>query len=207
MLEFIFAPQNFLFLLALSLMLTICLLEIISLFFGAMLSQLFDSLLPDFDSMLTDNGVMGNILGWLHIGRLPMLILIILFLLSFGLIGYVLQIFSVQLFGYLQPGSQLAYLALALALFMVHVGGNALIKVMPETETSAISESSFIGEHVTITLGTASKGSPAEAKFTDHFGQTHYIMVEPLEAEMLYVAGDDLQVVSRVKSVYQVIKI
>ncbi len=50
-------------------------------------------------------------------------------------------------------------------------------------------ESSFVGEEVEIVIGTSRSGFPAEAKFKDMYGQLHYIMVEPEDAEIEFKQG------------------
>jgi hypothetical protein len=50
---------------------------------------------------------------------------------------------------------------------------------MPRDETTAIDLVALIGREAEIVIGRAAKGSPARARVVDHFGQTHYVMVEP----------------------------
>jgi hypothetical protein len=57
----------------------------------------------------------------------------------------------------------------------------------------------------TITLGEARQGSPAEARFRDQFGTTHYLMVEPDDGET-YQAGDNVLLVQQRGAVYQCIR-
>jgi hypothetical protein len=45
--------------------------------------------------------------------------------------------------------------------------------VIPKFQTSAIQNDDFIGAVAHITIGIASKGNPAEAKFTDDYSQPH----------------------------------
>lgn len=186
MLEFITAPQNFAFSVALALMLGIALLEGITAIFGAALSGLLDSVMPDFevDMDLSDieaqsPNALSRVLGWLRFGKVPVLILLVIFLTGFGLIGYAVQSFMQSTLGFFLPGYIASIPAVILALPVVRVLGGAIGFIMPKDETEAVSQESFIGRIAAITLGSAKHGSPAEAKIQDQYGTTHYIMVEP----------------------------
>ncbi|MGT2492040.1 hypothetical protein ACU4GD_19740 [Cupriavidus basilensis] len=43
------------------------------------------------DASAADAGAIGQFLGWLHVGRVPLLMLVILFLTGFAIVGLVLQ--------------------------------------------------------------------------------------------------------------------
>jgi len=48
-----------------------------------------------------------------------------------------------------------------------------------------------------ITIGKASRGNPAEAKFTDHYSQPHFVLVEPFEDEELFAQGERVILVQK----------
>lgn len=50
---------------------------------------------------------------------------------------------------------------------------------MPRDETTALAEDEFIGNMAIVTGHCAVAGTPCEGKFTDKFGQTHYLLLEP----------------------------
>lgn len=186
MLEFITAPQNLAFSVALTLMLGIALLEGVTALFGAALSGLLDSILPDleFDMDLSDveaqsPNALSRVLGWLRVGKVPVLILLVIFLTGFGLIGLGIQSITQNAIGFLLPGYIASIPAVILALPIVRVLGGVIGFIMPNDETEAVSQDSFIGRIASITLGSAKEGNPAEAKIKDQYGTTHYIMVEP----------------------------
>ncbi|MFK8016918.1 MAG: YqiJ family protein [Gammaproteobacteria bacterium] len=185
------ASENLPFSVALTLMAVIALLEGATAVFGVALSDMVDALVPEVDMELGDgpdaSGVpaLSQFLGWLRFGQVPALILLIVFLLAFGIGGFAVQsIFEGMTGRFL--GSALATVpALAIALPGVHFLGGALAAILPRDETEAVAEASFLGQNATIVLGTAQRGSPAQAKLTDAFGQTHYIMFEPEGDESL----------------------
>ena len=147
---------------------------------------------PDIDSV----GVFTKALGWLGVGKVPALMLLIVFLTSFGLIGLCLQSVVLSIFGGLLPPFVATIPAFVISVPLVRSCGGILAKVMPKDETYAVSEKSFIGKIATITLGKATANNPTRAKLQDHHGTTHYIMVEPDETDVEFNQGDSVILVS-----------
>lgn len=216
---FIFAAQNTPFAVALVLMFLIALLEGVTTFLGAGLSGLLDSLLPemdfdldldvdaDIDSPDFDAGsTLTKILGWLRFGQVPALVILVIFLTSFGLVGYILQAFCSELLGRLIPALPASGLAIIGALPFVRIGGGILAKIMPKDETDAVSERTFIGLIAVITLGTARPGKPAQGKLKDRHGQTHYIMIEPDEPQEEFAQGTEVLLVRQQGASFRAIR-
>ena len=194
MLELLTAGPNLPFAVALCVMLVIALFEGIAMLLGAGLSDMLDAMLPEIDLDVdfdVDAGpsTFSRLLGWLHVGRVPVLMLLIVFLTAFGLIGLVLQSFASSLFGTFMPAAVAVVPALFLSLPVVRGAGGVLGAIMPSDETDAVHSDTFIGRTATITLGEARLGSPAEAKLTDEHGHTHYVMVEPDAADVTFTQG------------------
>jgi len=95
---------------------------------------------------------------------------------------------------------------LFLALPVIRVLGGLLGKIIIRDETEVVSRNSFVGRVATITLGEAKQGSPAEAKFRDEHGTTHYVMVEPDHTNETFVSGESVLLVSDSGSVMKAIK-
>jgi hypothetical protein len=172
-------------------------------------------LLPDIDidvdvDLDADGAVSGNsltrLLGWLRIGQVPVLILLIILLTSFGLIGLGIQSVAHGAVGFMLPGWIASVPALIVSLPVVRVLGGGLAKVMPKEETDAVSEASFIGRVAVITLGSARSGSPAEARLKDEHGQVHYIMVEPDSDKEAFEQGSTVLLVKQESAVFKAIQ-
>lgn len=210
MIEFLFAASNLPFTVALAVMLAIGLMEAGGLLFGADLAAAVDSVLPDFGVDLDGGGEAaasgggGGFLAWLCFGKVPALILLILFLLAFGLAGLTVQGATEASTGDLLPGWFAAIPALALALPATRFLGLGFAKIMPQTESYAVSSSDFLGSIAVVTLGTARSGMPAEAKLRDVHGNTHYVRVEPLRPSETFPTGSSVVLRSRDGSVYKV---
>lgn len=203
MLTFFTAAANLPFTVALGVMLILLVIEIASLAFGAAASGLFDSVLPDFDagdaggSELAGAQLAERWMRWLHIGRVPVLILLATLLTGFGVCGLGLQWLSQMLTGALLPAWIATAVTLFPALFFVHVIGDLIARVLPQDETDAVSSGSFIGRSATIVLGTARTGAAAQAWLRDKHGKRHYVMVEPEHESDAFHAGDRVRIVAR----------
>jgi len=214
MLEFITADGNTPFAVALGVLFGIALLEGITTLLGMGLSSLLDSLLPDLDlnpdidttapDYPSGNGLT-RLLGWLRIGQVPALILLVILLTGFGLIGLTIQSFAQSLSGRLLPGAVASIPALLLALPLVRLLGGVLARLLPKDETDAVSLDVLVGRVGVITLGKACRGSPAEARVTDIRGTTQYVMVEPDSEDGEFPAGTRVLLVRRVGAVFKAI--
>lgn len=200
MLEFFVEPANSPFSIAIMVMFGIAILEGICLVLGFGIFQFLDTLLPelelnteiDISVDMESPSALSRFFSWLRIGKVPILMLLVVLLTSFGLIGLTIQSFVVSITGHLIPGWLASIPALLLAFPVVSVSGKILEKIMPGDETDAVSEDSLVGRVATITIGTAKSGSPAEARVQDQHGTTHYVMVEPDLADSEFPSGSQI---------------
>ena len=162
---------------------------------------------PEADADLggADLGPLSAILSWLSVGRLPILILFVIFLTAFGLTGYLVQGLARSLIG--SPvNAWIAVLpALAGGAYATRHLGRWLGRIFPRDHTEAASQKELIGSYATIIRGEAKRGQPAEAKTTDLRGRTHYVLIEPNEAGTTYAAGDRVFIVGKDKNVYRAV--
>jgi hypothetical protein len=215
MMTFILDPHNLPFTISLLIMLGIALLEGILTLLGFGLSSLLDHFVPDVDVHVntdvdpgdvgTESSI-GKLFGWLNVGRVPIMILFVIFLTVFALTGYTLQATSLEILGNMLPALLAAVVAFFLSMPIVRALGQGIGKIMPTDETEVISEDSFIGRLATISLGTAKKGLPARAKFKDNYGTTHLIMVEPEEDGEEFSEGNVVLLVERVGGKYLAVR-
>ncbi|MEL6365247.1 MAG: YqiJ family protein [Pseudomonadota bacterium] len=223
-----FAPETAPFAVALTLMAFIAILEIGGMLIGLSPSGALDSLLPeiDLDADLDVDadfaggpfdvdapaapdapgaGPLSQVLGWLCVGRVPVLVLLVAFLTAFGISGFVFQGLVQGVVGAALPAALAAIPALAIAVPATRFMGLGLAKVMPKEHTEAVSSRSFVGKVATVIRGEARRGLAAEAKLTDGFGQTHYLLVEPDNDGETFDQGDEVLVVRKASGVYRVI--
>ena len=206
--DFIFANENLIFNIALTAMISIAFIEGVGSLIGFAVGSFIDSIIPEFDidTDIDADVVSGtpftNFLGWLHVGQVPFLILIIVFLASFGILGLIAQRIILNATGGLWSGAMLSLPVFLASLPCVSVFGGILGKLFPKEETEAVSEASFIGSSGVITLGNATSGKPTQARLTDEYGQDHYILVEPEDTTETLSHQDKIVIVDRRDNIY-----
>lgn len=205
------APENTVFGVALMLMLMLGLLELISLLSGGF-TDFIDKLLPDsltgahaeVGLDVADAGVFIRFLSWLYVGKVPLLMLMVVFLAVFGLTGLLVQTaFHAVIGSYLNAWLASAATWLA-CLPLVRGTAAALYKIMPKDETTAVAQNSLIGRVGVVVIGEARQGSAAQVRVKDQFGQQHYVMAES-DTEAVLKQGDAVLLVSAQGSMFKAI--
>lgn len=173
----LFAPQTWPFTVATFLLVLIALVEVIAMMVGASLSEWVQHALPDpWDDI---HGPFDKLLGWLHVGRVPMLVLLVLFFAGFALTGFALNMAAQRFLGEWVPPLISVPLAFLATLPLVRYLGAGLGRLIPQDQTYAVSFESLIGRVATVVTGTARQGYPAQARVANEHGQNLYVMVEP----------------------------
>ena len=196
------APENQIFGIALALMLLLGVLEVLSMLLGGA-SEWLENLLPDSlaDSAHAEvgldaaDGVVVRFLSWLYVGKVPVLMLLVVFLAVYGLAGYAFQTAFAVVFGAYLNGTLAAVAVWFLSLPLVRATAGGLYKILPKDETTAVSQDTLIGRVGVIVIGQARTGSPAQVRVKDGFGQTHYVMAEP-DGEGVLKQGEAVLLVS-----------
>lgn len=198
-LQFWTAPENSLFTAALLLMLVITVLQLFGL--GDWIDG--DS---DFDiDVNTDLGFLDGLLSFIGFGRLPFMMWLILFLALFGLIGVSGQQLIGALTGEYWSPWLAGLVAAGVTLPLTGALARPLARVLPHDETTAIDVRELIGLSGRITVGRATRGSPARARVTDFHGQDHYVMVEPDLENVTFHEGDTIRLVRMEGQVFRAI--
>jgi hypothetical protein len=211
--QFALQPANQIFAGALGLMIGIALVELIGLMLGGSVAEFIGGVAGDADAEMPDGvalpddaeGPWAALLGWLYVGKAPVLILVVGFLLGFGLAGLAIQSILASALGAPVPGLVAALPALVAALPATRLIGRGFARVFPKEETYAVSEASFIGLVATVTLGTASAGQPAEAKLHDRHGRAHYVRIAPDLPDDRFPTGSRVLLVRKVGTVFHAI--
>lgn len=164
-------------------------------------SNLIDDWLPDIDG----HDGLDRVLGWLHLGRVPALVLLLLFLGGFTVFGYALQVVVHGLLGGYLHGLLATALAVPPGLATVRGLGALIAHIIPRDETSAISEQTLVGRTGTIVTGTARRGLAAQARVRDGHGRSHYLMVEPDLDDEVFEEGAQVLVVRKAGAFYRCI--
>lgn len=195
MLGFLLAGDNLPFVTALLLMLMIG---------AAELAGLGSGLVPDFD--VDAPGGDASILQWLNVGRVPFLMLLVIFLMCFGLAGLIGQRLVAAIAGRPAAWWLAAPVALAAALPATRSAGRLLARWLPTEETTAVDRDSLVGRMAVIVTGQAATGSPAQARARDVHGQPHYVMVEPDAPDETFDEGETVVLLRRSSATFFAIR-
>ena len=184
----LFAAETWPFTVATFLMLLIAIVEGIAMVVGANLSESLQHALPDpWDNI---HGPFDKLLGWLYVGRVPLLVLLVLFLAGFAFTGFALNMVANRFFGIWVPLIVSVPAAFFATLPIVRILGAGLARLIPQDQTYAVSFDSLIGRVATIVNGTARQGYPAQARVPNEHGQNIYVMVEPEAEGMTFQNGE-----------------
>lgn len=146
-----------------------------------------------------------DLLGWLGFGRLPLLMLLVIFLACFGVIGLSSQQLMVSLTGETLTPWLAAPIAAVASLPATSVLASLLARVVPRDETTAVSLDTLVGRRAVIVTGRAAPGCPARARVRDHHGYDHYVMAEPDNAGQSFGEGEEIILVRRDNYVFRAI--
>ena len=132
--------------------------------------------------------------SWLGFGRVPVMIWVAALLLGFGLTGLVGQQIISSITGWALPVSIAVIPAAFCGLWFTSRFSAVFARLLPKTETTAVSSRHLGRRTGTVTQGTARRGKPAEVTVSDRHGNTHYLRAEPLKDDQMIVAGTDVLV-------------
>jgi hypothetical protein len=195
------APQNLPFGIGFALIVGIALFEGLGMLISMSPSNLLDDLLPEIDG---DSGL-DRVLGWLHVGKVPALVLLLLFLSGYTVFGYSLQLVANGLFGGYLPALVAGLLAVPAGMATVRGLGSLIAHIIPRDETSAVSEQSLVGRVGVIVGGGARRGLAAQARVKDSHGRSHYLMVEPDIDDEVFDEGAQVLIVRKAGAFYRCI--
>src|SRR5690606_2696655 len=197
------ASGNAPFVIALLIMLGLAVVEFIALVTGFSVNDVVDDFMAGHPEATAGSGqtgmdatgpgeassMVGRFLAWLHVGRVPVLMVLIVFLTVFGVIGLVAQSMLRSLIGYALPTIIAVPGAFVTGLPVVRAATGLLARMMPRDESSAVDVSTLVGRTAVVTGGTARTGLPAQARVRDSFGTEHYVLVEPEDEGAIFGTG------------------
>jgi hypothetical protein len=198
----LYAPETWPFGAALAVMIGLFIVEGLGVMLAMSPSSLLDAWLPD-----VPDGAHGlqSVLGWLHLGKVPILILLGLLLGGFALAGYVIQA-TVGALGFgLLPAWLASVPAFLAAVSITKLLGGLFARLIPIEHSTAVSESSLIGRAGVVTAGIARQGLAAQAKVKDVHGYTHYVLVEPDLPDQTFPEGEPIVLVRKNGAHYRAI--
>ncbi|APD86685.1 hypothetical protein BM527_11615 [Alteromonas sp. Mex14] len=195
MTDVLLSPANFWFSIALFAVFLVFILELVSTVFGMSLLGLGD----DFAEFDGEGFLSTSFASWLNINKVPFLVYLIVLMTFFGLSGLIINGLSASILNTTLPSLISVLLAFTIGLFITAKTVRLISNLLPSVESSALTSDDFLGSVAEITIGKASRGNPAEAKFTDHYSQPHFVLVEPFEDHELFSQGERVILVQKNK--------
>ena len=146
--------QTFPFGVSFALIVLVAMLEGLGMLVSLSPSNLIDHALPELHS----DSSLDHTLGWLHIGKVPALVLLMLFLAGYTVFGYAMQMVMHGVFGFYLPAWAAGVIAVAPGLATVRGLGALIAHIIPRDESSVVSELALIGRAGVISSGAARLG-------------------------------------------------
>lgn len=144
-----------------------------------------------------------SLLAWLHVGQVPSLVLLILFLFGYALAGYGLQALAQQVLGHALSVWVAGLSVVPAGVLVTGMLGGVIARLIPKDESSAVSETTFLGRQGVIAAGSARQGWAAEARVVDEHGRTHFVMVEPDTDADEYAEGTAIVILEKKGAFYR----
>jgi len=188
-------PTNTPFLVSLAILVTLSLIVAV----GSILGFIGD-LNIDFDADAASPGE--HALDFLGASAIPSSIFVVVSATSFFLAGFIIQSIAYAQTNNFVNGWIAIIPAALVTIFILNATGRTFKKYKVKVDSSAVHGDSFVGKSAVITEGNAKKGLPSQAKLTDQFGQTHYLLVEPVTENDEYPAGTEVIILQRNGSKY-----
>ena len=140
---------------------------------------------------LLDGTSVGELFDWLNLGRVPISIIGMLLLVTFGAVGMLLS-------GTLPlvPNWAYAFAAAPVAVGVTKVVGNGLVRLIPRDESYAVKHSDLIGCRGLVTLGPLDDGRPGNVRVRDSHDELHTIRARPADAGTIIEKGTEVVVVA-----------
>ena len=144
-----------------------------------------------------DVGPLDAWMSWLNKGGVPLLILLMIWLASFAIAGFVIQGVAGAIVAPL-PTLVASLCAFAAALPVTRTLSRWTGRIFPGDETAAVHQADFIGLTGTVTLGPLDQGKPGRVRVKDRHGNIHSLRAKaagdhviPQGAIVLLVDGSD----------------
>lgn len=163
-------PQLQPFTIAAAVMLALLAIQIV----GALAGHAFDDM--PVDHLLDD--VTESPLGWLNVGRVPLLVLLILLLGLFASGGMLLQALAAPVTGLL-PAIPASVVTGAFALFATRSASRLIGRILPREESYALDDEDLIGRIGTVTVGPLESHAVGKISVLDAFGNRHFPRAAP----------------------------
>ncbi|MCR9203909.1 MAG: YqiJ family protein [Halobacteriovoraceae bacterium] len=198
--EFYMLGVNLPFTVSIAVVSILSLLEGVAFLLGFGLISFLDSFLPDVSleldgPELEELGFVSKTLSFLKVKNVPLVILFVCFLMSFGVSGLFIQGCFYSITKTTLNPLLIIPIALLIGLSLMKGFGTVIARIFPDDETDARALDTFVSKVAVVTLGTVKNNHPAQCKVKDHIGAYHYFMVLPDNEEEQIHQGENILLV------------
>ncbi len=180
----------------------VVLLALVVIEFGGML---FGSSISDLIEASSIGDALESALGWLNVGKVPFLVLLMGELALFSAGGMVLQSLAAASIGVL-PAMIAVPLAAVAALAFTRSLSRFLARILPGDETYALVDSDFMGRTGVVTVGPLQADGVGRARFIDPHGNKHFPRVRPADPNDVMAVGTAVLIVAREGREFRVVR-
>lgn len=185
MFDFLFVHENAVYSIVFTVMVIIGLLELLSILIGQSMSGLLDNLLPDGHHIHLDSDTdVGALFNWFYVGKLPFLMLLVSWMMSFSATGLLLNEVILPLFSMNRMSMGIGVLVTGLiCLIPFHFIASFVHFIMPKDETTAFNLEELVDHTGVIVIGGSNdENHQVQIKVQVYIDgkrekvQTHYVM-------------------------------
>lgn len=185
------------FTIAAIILLALVAIEVAGTFIGASPSEYMES------SALGE--ALDSALGWLNLGKVPFLVLLMIVLALFAASGMVLQSIARHTIGAF-PAIIAAGAATAFSLIATRFVSRSVARILPRDESYATTDEDMIGRVGPVTVGPLESHAVGRMSVSDSFGNQHFPRVRPANPGEVIAAGEFVLIVARVGREFRVVR-
>ena len=199
------APENQPFAIAALIMAGLVAIEVATFLFGLSFSHVVEKGF-DFDShhpgheLGHDGGHgpigAGGLLGWVNAGRVPVVVLLMIFLGGFAAAGFIVQTVAAGIWRPL-PGLLAIASAVVAAVPLTRLASRAVSRIIPRDETYAVDVADFVGRTAQITIGPLDEGLPGRVRLRDAYGNWQFVRARAAKGHGPIPVGETVLLVDR----------
>lgn len=117
-------------------------------------------------------------LGWLNLGKVPFLVLLMVMLALFSAVGFFIQAIASHVVAPL-PGLVAVPFAAFVALLGTRSASRLVARIFPRDETYVVSDADLVGLVGVVTVGPLEAGTVGRIKVVDRHGNRHFPRARP----------------------------
>jgi len=178
-------PGMFLFTVSAFLLTFYVVIELVSLMLiGTGVGHLLDTVLPGHDADISHaaEGALAKAFGWLYLGRVPLMIILMLFLGGFAASGFAVQGVAFSIFGGTLPWLLAYSIGVAGGLAVVRLCAPPVARLLAAANRPGTTPTDFVGAVGVVTVGTMTAELASTVRVRALSGEMHFLAAKALRS-------------------------